>query len=245
MPRSTRLPILFLAFSMALMQASGCATMKLPAFMTDKHVKADAKNPVSQVVGIWQPADGRGLDELPSRGFAGQIVFLTAKSATPVEVEGDVTIYLFDDQGTPEERSRPLHVFRFVHGSWRTHLKSTAWGPTYQLFIPYTRQGAHRAACSLAVQIDPPKGRRVTSHMANIVLTGNEALAGGTMLPYQPQHKRFPAGRVHTVGPAAPGDASRVVPASGQLPSTLAPANQQPKFESFSIPYDFQGTNSR
>ena len=158
---STRWPAFWFVLSLTLMHASGCATMKLPLFKTEEYAKATAKNPVAQVVCIWQPAEGRGLDELPARGFAGQIVFLTANSPTPVEVEGNVTIYLFDDHGTPEERSRPLHVFRFVDGSWRTHLKPTAWGPTYQLFIPYIRKGSHRAACSLAVQVDPPKGRRV------------------------------------------------------------------------------------
>jgi hypothetical protein len=229
-----------LTLSITLLHVSGCATLKLPSFKTEKHVKASAKNPVSQAVCIWQPAEGVGLDELPSRGFAGQIVFLTADSPTPVEVEGNVTIYLFDDQGTPEERSRPLHVFRFVDGSWRTHMRSTAWGPTYQLFIPYVRKGAHRAACSLVVQIDPPEGRRVTSALANIVLSGSESA------PFFPEHDRFPAGRVHAGGPAVHGDASRVVPASGESPlSPHARSSQAPKFESFSIPYDFHRANAR
>lgn len=235
--------LLMLTLSLTLLHVSGCATLKLPSFKAEKHVKASAKNPVSKAVCIWQPAEGVGLDELPSRGFAGQIVFLTANSPTPVEVEGNVTIFLFDDRGTPEERSRPLHVFRFVDGSWQTHLRSTAWGPTYQLFIPYVRKGAHRAACSLVVQIDPPDSRRVTSALANIVLSGSESFRDGTSAPFFPQHNRFPAGRVHAGGPAVQGDDSRVVPASGESPH--APGSREPQFESFSIPYDFQRANAR
>ncbi|MDA1052665.1 MAG: hypothetical protein O3C40_19590 [Planctomycetota bacterium] len=251
MPRSTYLPTLFLTLSVTLMHVSGCATMKLPSFKTDKHVKADAKNPATKVVCIWQPAEGRGLDELPARGFAGQIVFLTANSPTPVEVEGDVTIFLFDDHGTPEQRSQPLHTFRFDEGSWQTYLTPTTWGPTYQLFIPYVRKGLHRASCSLAVQIETPEGRRVTSAMANIVLPGSGSLSDGTSSPYSPQHSRLPAGRVHVGAPVTAGDVSHVVPASALSPLSPTPtgprasSGQTPKFESFSIPYDFRRANAR
>ncbi|MEO8498994.1 MAG: hypothetical protein ABI614_28355, partial [Planctomycetota bacterium] len=78
MPRY--LPTLLLTLSVTLSQVAGCATMKLPLFKADKHVKADAKNPATQIICVWQPAEGRGLDEMPGRGFAGQIVFMTAKS---------------------------------------------------------------------------------------------------------------------------------------------------------------------
>ena len=47
---------------------------------------------------------GRGLDDLPARGFAGQIAFFSGESSTPVEAEGDVEILLFDDQGGRQVR---------------------------------------------------------------------------------------------------------------------------------------------
>lgn len=248
MPRATYFATTVLMLSMMLVHVSGCATMKLPSFMTEKHIKADAKNPAAKVICIWQPAEGRGLDELPSRGFAGQIVFLTAKSPTPVEVEGDVTVYLFDDHGPPDQRALPLHVFRFVDGSWQTHLIPTAWGPTYQLFIPYVRKGSHRASCSVAVQIDTPDGRRVTSDMANIALTGSESLGEGTSSPYLSEHSRFPAGRVLASDAL---DGSHVVRASAELASPHAATgprdarSQTPRFESFSIPYDFRRASAQ
>ena len=247
MPRPTRLPLLYLTLAVMLTSLSGCATFRLPSFQTEERAKAEAANRVSQVVCLWQPAEGHGLDELPARGFAGQIAFLTADSPTPVEVAGNVTIYLFDDHGTSGEQARPLHVFRFVDGSWQTHLKQTAWGPTYQLFIPYVRKGTHRASCSLAVQVETPAGRRVTSDMANILLPGSESARDAlSSSPFVPQHSRFPAGRVHTVGPVAENvsrDASRVVPASAALPRKAS--QEAPKFESFSIPYDFRRAGTR
>lgn len=241
-PRPIYLPVVLLTLSVMLSQVSGCATMKLPNFKKERYAKADANNPVTQIICIWQPAEGQGLDELPSRGFAGQIVFLTANSPTPVEVDGDVTIYLFDDQGTPEERSKPLHVFRFIDGSWQTYLAPTAWGPTHQLFIPYVRKGYHRASCSLTVQLETPDGHRVTSAMANIVLPGSGSPSEVVSARFQPEHIRLPAGQIIA------NDMGRVVPASAQSLSPVETSrsnHSSPQFESFSIPYDFHRANAR
>ena len=117
---------------------------------------------------------------------------------------------------------------------------------TYQLFIPYVRKGLHRARCSIVVQVDTSYGRRVTSDMANIVLPGSESLSEGAATRYELEHTRLPAGRVHAGGPAAP-----VVAASAQSPLSSVPAGsgaasrQTPKFESFSIPYDYHRANAR
>jgi len=138
----------------------------------DQFAKATPENPVTRILCLWQPAQGQGLDNLPTRGFVGQIAFFAGQSATPVEVEGNVEILLFDDQGTPDQQSKPIHTFRFVDGSWEAHRNETAWGPTYQVFIPYIRKGDHRAACALCVRFDPQQGPRAISDMANIVLLG-------------------------------------------------------------------------
>lgn len=131
----------------------------------------DARQPVNRVLCLWQPAEGRGLDDQPTRGFAGQILFFTADSPTPVEVDGEVTISLFDNHGSPSEQSKPIHQFRFSE-TWRTYVKETSWGPSYQLFIPYVRKGKHRAECALNLRFETGSGTSVVSEMTHIVLPG-------------------------------------------------------------------------
>ncbi len=151
---------------------SGCAVSGLWKPKKDEFRKADARNPAVQIVCLWQPAEGQGLDNLPTRGFAGQMFFLTQDSPTPVEVDGEVRVYLFDDQGTLEEQATPLHQFDFVDGAWRGYLKKTAWGPTYQVFIPYVRKGTHETKCALRVRLTPKSGPTVVSETASITLLG-------------------------------------------------------------------------
>ena len=240
MPREIRFLIVLTA--PLLSSLAGCAAINPFDRAPNEIVKADAEHPVAQVLCLWQPAEGRGLDDLPSRGFAGQIIFLTAQARTPVEVEGDVTIYLFDDQSPPDQQSQPIHVFRFVDGSWQAHLQQTAWGPTYQLFVPYVRKGNRAADCVLCVRLDPHEGPRVKSDLAKIDLPGIQAppLVGRIdgPPPASPPSNATPAFR-------SAGQSTGAAPASALLPTRpgVHPADfasPQAKFQSFSIPYTIQ-----
>lgn len=239
MPQSIK----HLLVAIALVQLASCATINPLKLKANKPVKATADNPVTRIICLWQPANGLGLDDLPTRGFAGQIVFLTSQSPTPVEVDGDVSVYLFDDQGPSEHRAKPLHDFRFVGGSWQTHLKQTTWGPTYQIFVPYVRKGDHRAACSLAVRLDPREGPHANSDVADIVLDGRAAGPGYVPTQVSRSQQSFPAGQVHGLDRHQAHGPSEVVPASRaedrlDRPRADVEARHTQGFESFTIPYD-------
>jgi len=166
-----------LLLSAYMLLQSGCALTQIPLFNPHSIPVADAKNPAVEIVTLWQPAEGRDMDNLPSRGFAGQIMFFSHKRKEPVKVEGDVRIYLFDDLGSEDSQTKPIHQFDFDAGSWNTYLRETNLGATYQLFIPYTRKGSHQAHCSLRVRFTPQEGQPVYSDMASITLLGTKKQA--------------------------------------------------------------------
>ena len=154
-----------------LVTGMGCATMHLP-FGKDRMEKATARNPVTQIICIWQQSEGRDPSGMPCRGFAGQILFLAGRSSLPVQIEGDVRIYLFDDQGSSEEQSKPMHQYDFDTGAWARHLTKGTLGPTYSVFVPYTRRGTHEAKCALRIRLKPGDEPAVFSDMATIPLEG-------------------------------------------------------------------------
>ncbi len=158
-------------FGCLLFTSSGCATLKMP-FGKDRMQTATARNPVTQVICIWQPSEGRDSNGMPCRGFAGQILFLAGRNSLPVMVEGDVRIYLFDDQGTDEEQTKPIHQYDFDSGSWSPHLTKGTLGPTYSVFVPYTRRGTYEAKCALRVRLKPADEPAVFSDMAMVPLDG-------------------------------------------------------------------------
>lgn len=151
--------------------SAGCATLEIP--WLNQVPEASAKNPVVKILSLWEPSEGRDPQGLPCRGFAGQVLFLGNKGGTPVKVQGDVSIYVFDDFGTVEEQSRPLHVFEFKGGSWERHLKVGTLGPAYHVFVPYTRPGGYEANCSIRIKYLPADGSPVVfSDPSNLPLKG-------------------------------------------------------------------------
>jgi hypothetical protein len=161
--------------------AAGCASLDLKVPGLDKAPpKATAKNPVIDVLCLWEPAEGTGTDNLPARGFAGQILFITPAAAEAAQVDGKVRIYVFDDVGTPEEQQTPIHQFDFDGKAWNAFMRESNLGAAYQLFIPYTRKGDHQATCALRVRYESPDGRPVLSKMAHVVLAGRKKEAAAT-----------------------------------------------------------------
>jgi hypothetical protein len=156
--------------------AAGCASLSLP-FGGEKReiVHATQANPVMEIMTLWEAGEGRGLDNLPTRGFAGQVLFFTYKHPTPARVDGHVTVYVFDDQGENEEQSRPLFQHTFSSEEWKSLSLQTNLGTAYQLFVPYTRKGTHTAHCSLRIKFEPADGGpAVYSKMTNVVLEGEK-----------------------------------------------------------------------
>ena len=154
-----------------LLTSVGCATLHFP-FGKERMAKASARNPVNQIVCIWQPSEGRDPSGMPCRGFAGQILFLAGRNSLPVQAEGDVRIYLFDDQGTPDEQTKPIHQYDFDSGAWAIHLTKGTLGPTYSVFVPYTRRGTFEAKCALRLRLKTGDQPAVFSDLASIPLDG-------------------------------------------------------------------------
>ncbi len=156
-----------------LLFATGCSAV--PLFSRFRFVEADARHPVNEILCIWEAAEGRGLDNLPSRGFGGQILLFANGIKEPVKANGDVRIYVFDAQGVDGDSAKPLHQFDFPAAVWNAFLTPSNLGTTYQIFIPYTRKGMSSASCSLRVRFTPEGGLPIYSKMAVIDLGGHDS----------------------------------------------------------------------
>jgi hypothetical protein len=168
--RSGRWNVALCCLALAL---GGCAETSFFKWKKERlNLHATPENPAVEVLCIWEAAEGRGPNGVPTRGFAGQILFFTHNSTTPVLAEGDVRIYLFDDQGTPEEQARPIHQFDFDAEAWKQHARMGVLGPSYNVFIPYTRKGSHGADCALGVRFRQQDAPVIYSGMTHVTLPG-------------------------------------------------------------------------
>jgi hypothetical protein len=161
-----------LAAALLVAVVPGCASPLRTGWFGPELPAADARNPVSRIVCIWEPSEGQGVDGLPTRGFAGQILFFTRGTAVPVTVDGDVRVYLFDDRGTPQEQAKPIHQFDFLGDAWSIHLQKTNLGAAYSVFVPYVRKDPWQAHCTMRVRFTPRDGAPVYSETARVTLPG-------------------------------------------------------------------------
>jgi len=155
---------------------SGCGTAGLNfSFKKEQLEKETADNPVEQIVPVWQEAEGPGVNPAHiTRGFGGQIYFITRDRGAPSEVSGKVRIYLFDDRGDLEARSKPIHQFDFEAAAWATHVIKSKLGPAYSVFIPYVPPDHTMTECALRIRYTPLEGSPVYSQMVKITLGGTK-----------------------------------------------------------------------
>ncbi len=168
---------------------AGCSALHLSGLKgKSKSAKGKEDGPVMDLLCLWEPGEGRNLDNLPGRGFAGQLMFLRQGSDEPTIVDGDIRIYLFDDQGAQDEQAVPIHQFDFPSLVWNQYVRKTNLGPAYQLFIPYTRKGPHEASCALRVRFTPADGSPpVYSKMAHVTLPGSRSEVAKAWKPQRTQ----------------------------------------------------------
>lgn len=149
---------------------AGCSSTSL--LRKDMPRKGDSNEPAIQMVTVWQPAQGRGLNGLPTRGLSGQLMFFTRRNPSPVIVEGEARVYLFDDQGAADEQARPIHQFDIRPEVWPAHQQVGTLGPTYQVFVPYPRNGREQVECSVQIRFTQKEGPVIFSEMTSVTLPG-------------------------------------------------------------------------
>jgi len=163
--------------------ATGCSSsvLNLGFGIQSKLEQETAENRVIELITAWQEGEGPGINnQAVTRGFSGQVYFITEGRGLPSEVKGGIRVYLFDDQGTPEEQKKPIYQFDFTPEAWQLHSTMTKLGPAYTVFIPYTRSGGHLAECALRIRYTPPSGPAVYSKMVSLTLGGAKRLPAVT-----------------------------------------------------------------
>lgn len=184
--------------------STGCATLQFP--WEHKVARATPRNPVVQVLCLWEAAEGRDPEGHSCRGFAGQIIFLGNKGGTPVAVEGSVRIKEYDELSGPAESSEPFHQFDFDAAAWDRHLHVGTLGATYNVFIPYMRKGNHDVHCELQVEFTPKSGHPVSYAAMPLLLKSKKsekeisaAAAANSLIPMTSKSEANRVARTTTI----------------------------------------------
>ncbi len=165
-----RIPCLLAATSLFLFSSIGCSSLSLPHFGNSPAATVSS-NP-ARCLCLWQPVKTEDASGQPVQGFGGQVYFFEAGSEKPVEVEGDVRVFVFDDVGTPAQQARPKDVKDFDSFVWKSFRNESQVGTNYALFVPYDKADKYEAVCSLRLRLTQPDGTQLFSDMATVKLAG-------------------------------------------------------------------------
>jgi len=165
-----RIPCLLAATSLFLFWSIGCTSLSLPHFGESKTATVSAKP--ATCLCLWQPVHGQDASGQPVSGFGGQVYFFAAGSEDPIEVDGDVRVFVFDDVGTPEQQARPKDVQDYDSFVWKSFRNKSQVGTNYALFVPYDEASKYESICSLRLRLVQADGTKLFSDMATVKLAG-------------------------------------------------------------------------
>lgn len=134
---------------------------------------------------IWTDSTA-SADGTPSkRGFGGRIYFYD-KNNKPVRVEGELSIYAFDDS-IKTEKTTPDRVYKFRQTELQQHFSETQLGPSYSVWLPWDTVGGERKTIALMPVFKGTGNAVVNAGMSINVLQGKTPayLANLPKMPYR------------------------------------------------------------
>jgi hypothetical protein len=133
-----------------------------------------------RIVTTWSDAVLHRPGEM-ERGFGGRLYFYDNKGGDPIEVEGQLVVYAFDETNRDPTNNRPDRRYVFPPGQFEQHKSTSDLGMSYSVWLPWdTKQDGPPADVSLIARFEPlGKGNLVTSDQTLQRLPGQGPMPGG------------------------------------------------------------------
>jgi hypothetical protein len=170
------IPVSFVLASMLLV---GCTTTKYTLSGSWPYIEAqlavDEDATPKRIVAIWSHDVVQTVGKKPTQGFTGRLFFYDKKNR-PIEVEGRLAIFAFDDSNIDdpdwEPKNRPDKKFVFTEEQLPNHLGTSKIGKSYSIWIPWQQVGETRKTVSLIPVLTNKDGLRVAGPPTKHVLPG-------------------------------------------------------------------------
>ena len=117
----------------------GCSSIK-----PDWNWPAKLQHDIPQsVVPIWTDTVLYQPGKPGVRGFGGRVYFYNESKTDPIQVDGGLTVYVFDGEQTDVNRTKPLRKYVFTADQLKNHYSTSELGDSYSVWIrPRPRPGS-------------------------------------------------------------------------------------------------------
>lgn len=155
---------------------SGCKTAdfnwsrKLP-WAEDRKVQETRFQQPGRMAVVWTDAAYTEPNRPPARGFGGRIYFYNAQNQA-IPVEGQLTVYAYDDSRKDKTAQVPDRKFVFSAEQFSKHFSETDLGASYSVWIPWGEVGGPQVELSLLPVFRSAAGHVVIGQQTMNVLPG-------------------------------------------------------------------------
>ena len=140
--------------------------------LSSKKDKEPEYEPPRSMVGIWKTSTFEKAGSPSIRGFGGRFYFYGV-GEQPVRVNGDLTIYGYDDQKQAKSGNEKAdRKFIFKADSLNSHYSESALGASYSFFVPWDNVGGEEKTITLIPVFKTVDGHMPEAKAATIRLPG-------------------------------------------------------------------------
>jgi len=149
---------------------TGCAPLKLPKTISLPGQGEKPQVPL-KMTALWTDTV---LVEAGIAGFGGRVMFYCKDEDTPVMVDGELTVYAYDDSDPGEVNSVPARKFVFRTEELSKHYSKSSLGHSYSFWLPWGSVGGPARQISLVARFRSKAGGVIMSEMTRHYLPGTD-----------------------------------------------------------------------
>jgi hypothetical protein len=149
--------------------AAGCARFSVPDKLKLPGQDDKPQTPL-RMTALWTDTV---LVEAGVVGFGGRILFYGHSQDDPIMVDGELTVFAYDDTSQVLHENVPARKFVFRTEEFSKHYSKSALGHSYSFWIPWDKVGGRQRQISLIARFKSAKGGVVMSEMTRHLLPGS------------------------------------------------------------------------
>lgn len=153
----------------------GCSALKVPFMDSIIPAKEEPVAAPQSLAVVWSNAVLETQGQPATRGFGGLVTFHGADQKRPIRVEGQLTVYAYEETSRRSGGAAPDRKYVFTPEQFAKHYGNGSLGPSYSIWIPWDKIGGERRDISLVTRFDAVDGGVVMSKPTRVVLPGKSA----------------------------------------------------------------------
>jgi hypothetical protein len=134
--------------------------------------KDDSKPLPDRILPVWTESVLHQPNQPGVRGFGGRIYFYAKDDTDPIEIDGNLAVYVFDADDVEVTSQKPLRKFMFTADQFSSHMSKTSIGPSYSIWLPWGEIGGPPRRLSLIARFEGREGGTTISDPTIKLLPG-------------------------------------------------------------------------